>query len=85
MTQSERIIVSFLLHATPPSSDWHSILYMILEDLEITCLGTIQTDIPDILTSQQLYREYCLGCHTYTGQLGLEIVPTCPHCSDNQR
>lgn len=86
MTNTEKIIVSMLVHsASLGTLDWHSILYMILEDLDIQNLGTIRADLSRILRSQQLYKEYCLGCNTFTGMLSLEIISHCPSCSPSQR
>lgn len=85
MNPSERIIVSLLIYGTPQIGDWHRILYQIMDDLSISNLGTIQADIKRILECQQLYKEYCIGCKSFTGNIGLEIVPTCSHCTSSER
>lgn len=87
MTQVEKIIVSLIVHATPTSTDWHQILYQIMLDLGVENLGQLQAGVYDhsLISSQQLYPEYCLGCKRLTGQLSLECVAYCTSCSPSER
>jgi len=82
MTSLERIIIAMIIYGKLTDQ---RVLYQITTDLGIESFGQVRVNIPRTLATQQLYQEYCLGCHTHTGNMGLEAVPECIHCKPGDR
>jgi len=85
MSKEERILVSLLIYGGSSPTGWQDILYDLVTDLGIENLGTVLAGVDEIVAHQRIYKEFCLGCLSYTGLLSPELVPVCSSCSQEQR